>query len=342
MHFARHVREVVRAVQQSSLTLPCVFAVASLSAASIGTMSEVSVTPSIQIDAPNSPLKFSTSSSWSVKTGSCSDAGKQFPLSFVVIGMTGHGKSSSANTISGTEVFSTSCNAKSETWSIKSHEFQFRGRQFRVIDMPGFLDTHHSLDDIQRQLALVANESGGKVVAIVVVLRRGRATPDVHKVATYVGQQFGAHVLHRHAILLFTDTFESGSTIWLDAQDLPKADVYRQFVLGMPRERVLALQNKVSWPSEWWNQFQQRQAVLSTLQLIYEQNTLAVDDAKAQTAFLQCEQFRKKILQDEEARKARELEQIKQELEKTKADKANAEAEVSTWRKKYKNSCTVM
>ena len=87
---------------------------------------------------------------------------------FVVIGLTGEGKSLFINTISGMDnKFQTSSNGNSETQQIQSFEFVFNGTSFVGIDTPGLDDSFNYLKNIQQLKTLIYENPTIKCLVIV-------------------------------------------------------------------------------------------------------------------------------------------------------------------------------
>jgi len=262
-------------------------------------------------------------------TGSSSE--EAIPITVVMIGMTGHGKSESGNTLIGKKWFGASNSSKSCTAEVARKTFRYKGIDYLAIDLPGFEDTNHTIDDIQKQLALVAHHAKGHVHALVIVHRRGRATKEVQKVIDYVVQQFGEEALLKYGVLVLTDTTECGDDIRLDVRDLPEANLYRQLVLSLPRERVMTLQN--AYFSEFYRRSLQRNAILQQIRSIYATNEKSL--VGAPNGHLDCEAFRKKRLEDEETRLKEQI----QNLQNRNRELENSLVKLSFWRRFGGQNC---
>eukprot|EP00933_Yihiella_yeosuensis_P065780 TRINITY_DN69754_c0_g1_i1.p1 TRINITY_DN69754_c0_g1~~TRINITY_DN69754_c0_g1_i1.p1 ORF type:complete len:356 (+),score=81.18 TRINITY_DN69754_c0_g1_i1:123-1070(+) len=242
------------------------------------------------------------------------------PIVFIMVGMTGHGKSTSANSLSGTDHFKASDRAKSETSKVSSLLFRAQGQEFRVLDMPGFMDTNMSKDEIQKQLAICGHEAQGFVSAIVIVLKDGRATGEVQQVISYVKQQFGEEALQKFGILLFTDSTREPHDFKVDAQELPKDNEWRKLVLSVPIHRIVSLQN--TYPFYGYPTFvRQKKNVLGTITSCYQENATSAQN------FVDCEAFRVKNLKDEETRRQIEFDSLRKQLKKAEEEKKKLEEE---------------
>lgn len=104
---------------------------------------------SLQFQPPGSPVTLGTTVGLKGKDSQFQPVDDD-PITFVMIGMTGHGKSASGNTLVGMTKFGVSNSSRSVTEEVASQRFEFGGVEYLAIDLPGFEDTNHSLDDIQR------------------------------------------------------------------------------------------------------------------------------------------------------------------------------------------------
>lgn len=80
------------------------------------------------------------------------------PLALVLVGITGEGKSETANTVYGsTNVFSVSSGRRSETRKCRPQAFVFNGKHYVVIDTPGLRDTALEPAQVEEEIRKVAD-----------------------------------------------------------------------------------------------------------------------------------------------------------------------------------------
>jgi hypothetical protein len=98
----------------------------------------------------------------------------------VVVGVTGAGKSSTANTLAGRthKPFALSGSLTSVTTAVGFRDYSFLGAEWRVVDTPGLCDTNATPEAVRGELLRLARYAPHGVSAFVVVIPRGRFTPE--------------------------------------------------------------------------------------------------------------------------------------------------------------------
>ena len=124
---------------------------------------------------------------------------------FVVIGITGEGKSLFVNTISGMDnKFQTSSDGNSETQQIQSVEFVFNGTSFVGIDTPGLDDSSHNLEKIQQLKALIYEYPTIKCLIIVKKYNTFRLSQSLQEAIKVFMDSFPLENFWDHVIIINT------------------------------------------------------------------------------------------------------------------------------------------
>jgi hypothetical protein len=149
----------------------------------------------------------------------------------VVVGITGAGKSSTANTLAGRthKPFALSNSVASVTRAAAFRDYSFMDVLWRVVDTPGLFDTNRSDDETRRELANLRAMSPHGVTAFVFVVPRGRFTSEQERAIRELTRLFGPEAL-RHAVVAVTSATDPG-----DAQLLTR-DALLEEINALPTD----------------------------------------------------------------------------------------------------------
>ncbi|XP_032400717.1 GTPase IMAP family member 7 isoform X1 [Etheostoma spectabile] len=148
----------------------------------------------------------------------------------VILGKTGSGKSSLANTIFGEEMFTISHTLNSETRECQTRTKSVNGRSFNLIDTPGLYDTERSEKELKPEIVRCITECAPGPHAFLILLKMERFTEQEQAVITKINQYFSDEVFN-YATVVFThgDQLDEGQTI-KDAvgQNKPMSDLMKK------------------------------------------------------------------------------------------------------------------
>ncbi|KAI7810014.1 GTPase IMAP family member 7-like [Triplophysa rosa] len=122
----------------------------------------------------------------------------------VLVGITGAGKSSSANTILDRIAFIAARSGSSVTKECRKETVKVAGREMTVVDTPGMFDTDISEEDLLKQkISKCINMTAPGPHAIILVIKLGPFTEEeklsVEKIRAIFGEE-----ADKHTIVLFT------------------------------------------------------------------------------------------------------------------------------------------
>ncbi|XP_060604942.1 GTPase IMAP family member 9-like [Ruditapes philippinarum] len=168
---------------------------------------------------------------------------KDSDFRILLVGRTGHGKSSTGNSIVGKDVFEVSASSRSKTKTCQwSNKFQRFGKVVEVVDTPGLFDTDLDQLAVHKELlkALVLTTPGFHVIAF--VLMKGKFTEEIQKTQDLFFQWFGKDV-EKFACIILTDTDSDE-----DKESYIKDDPHPKLaeLVQTCNDNVVALNNKNS------------------------------------------------------------------------------------------------
>ncbi|TNN47530.1 GTPase IMAP family member 4 [Liparis tanakae] len=146
------------------------------------------------------------------------DAHSSLPVSnsrrIAILGKTGVGKSSLANTLFGEPRFKVGHDVNSETTKCQAETKRASGGPITLIDTPGFFDTERSEGELKAEILRCITEFSPGPHAFLIVLKVERFTPQEQAVVDKVNQYFSDEVF-QFSTVLFThgDQLPAGVTI---------------------------------------------------------------------------------------------------------------------------------
>eukprot|EP00908_Phaeocystis_cordata_P006500 Transcript_17123.p1 GENE.Transcript_17123~~Transcript_17123.p1 ORF type:complete len:286 (+),score=127.08 Transcript_17123:48-860(+) len=148
--------------------------------------------------------------------------GKKDRLNIVLVGKTGHGKSSIANILAGAkDKFKVSDDFRSVTSEIQFADFEYKGRQVRVIDTPGFFDTSMPPEEIQAALNQFGDVACEGITALLIVVKKERFTAENAAVCEFVHCVLGDGALQKYGVMVMTHSNDPTDALRSSLEALP-------------------------------------------------------------------------------------------------------------------------
>lgn len=202
------------------------------------------------------------------------DAGALSPSRRVIliVGATGAGKSSTANTLAGRQHarFDTSAGIASRTRAPSHRDYEFLKQGWRVIDTPGLGDTNRAAVDVMAELRAVAALAPHGLSAVIFSMPHGRYSVAQDTALKDVTAALGGLArVADHAILGVTGAVTAVSegralmtraALLDEIACLPLGSFLRDFVVAT-RARVVAIENKTE-PHKWSTRMALHQRVI--------------------------------------------------------------------------------
>ncbi|XP_017293341.1 GTPase IMAP family member 7-like [Kryptolebias marmoratus] len=136
----------------------------------------------------------------------------------VLLGKTGAGKSSLANTIFGEKMFNVCPGFGSGTSVCEAKTKLVRGRKIKLIDTPGFFDTNRSEEELKPEIAKCITECSPGPHAFLIVFKVERFTTQEEDIIHKITQSFSE------------EAFKYATVVFTHGNDLPEGKTIKDFV----------------------------------------------------------------------------------------------------------------
>ncbi|XP_042368013.1 GTPase IMAP family member 7-like [Plectropomus leopardus] len=136
----------------------------------------------------------------------------------VILGKTGAGKSSLANTIFGEKHFAINNTANSGTTECQAKTKSVSGRSITLIDTPGFFDTDKSEEELKPEILRCITRCAPGPHAFLIVLKVDKFTEQEKELISKINEYFSEEVF-KYATLVFTN-----------GEQLPEGEKIQDFV----------------------------------------------------------------------------------------------------------------